>query len=412
MKKSNVFFSLFSIFLVVLGFQACTKSLENEIQFERVLALDTTIDYNNNDYPSHMQFSITGNVHNPTAALGRVLFYDEILSRNSRVSCASCHLQKNAFSDVKVASAGFAMGQTPRNSMALSNLVANEWILFWDTRASGLDEQVLMPILNHLEMGNSSLDEVIDRINTLDYYPALFQSAFGSAEITESKMAIAIREFIRALKSYESDFDAANPNVNGGWGGNNVPDFDDPAQRAGFELFGSMGCANCHNGNNLGGSSSANIGLDEVYTDNGKGGWSSDPEDIGVFKVPSLRNIALTGPYMHDGRFSSLEEVVNHYNSGVKSHPNLDWRLVDISNFDLDLDDLLLLGMDPVTIIQDSENSDPALQAFLAGERIPQRLNMSDQDKSNLIAFLNSLTDKEYVSDPRFSDPFISEEIQ
>ncbi|MFM9983729.1 MAG: cytochrome-c peroxidase [Flavobacteriales bacterium] len=412
MKKSKIYLSILAIFAVIVAIQACTKSMDDEIRYERILQLDTSIDYNNTDYPQHMQGSLNTNVSNAKAALGRVLFYDEILSRNSRVSCASCHLQQHAFSDVKAASSGFAMGQTPRNSMAISNLVMNEWVLFWDLRASNLQEQVTMPLVNHLEMGNSSLEEVIERINSLDYYPALFESAYGTSEANETTVADALRDFIRALRSYESDFDNANPEIGNGWGSENVPDLEDPAQRAGFELFGDLGCASCHSGNNIGGHSSANIGLDEVYADSGMNSWTNDPEDVGVFKVPSLRNVALTAPYMHDGRFKNLDEVLSHYSNGIKSHPNLDWRLVDLSGFDFELSDLLLAGMDPISYFEENEENDPVIEALLASERIPVRMNLSEQDKSNLIAFLESLTDKEYISDPRYSDPFVSVEIK
>lgn len=411
MKKTIVYLSLAALCGGLIGIQACTKSLNGDLVFQRVLTTDVQVDYNNSDYPAHLQNSLEQNVNNEKAALGRVLFYDEVLSKNSRVSCGSCHLQSRGFSDVKATSEGFAMGQTARNSMAISNLMMGEWGLFWDLRASGLEEQVVMPILNHIEMGNSSISEVVDRIKARDYYPPLFENAYGSSDIDESKIALALREFIRALKSYESAFDEAGPNVNNGWGSNNLPDFEDPAQRAGFELFGDLGCANCHFGNNLGGLNSANIGLDEVYTDNGMNSWTGESADIGVFKIPSLRNVELTAPYMHDGRFKTLEEVVNHYNSGIKSHPNLDWRLVDMSAFDVDVTSLLELGLDPVIFVQD-EDEDPAIEALFQNQRLPVRLNLSETDKSNLIAFLKTLTDEEFISDSRFSDPFENIEVK
>lgn len=411
MKKTIVYLTFALVSVGLIGFQACTKSLNDDLLFQRELTTDVHVDYNNSDYPAHLVNALEQDVNNAKAALGRVLFYDEVLSKNSRVSCASCHLQSNGFSDVKSTSEGFAMGQTARNSMAISNLMMGEWGLFWDLGASGLEEQVVMPILNHIEMGNSSIPEVVDRIKARDYYPPLFENAYGSSEIDETTIALALREFIRSLKSYESTFDKANPDVNNGWGTNNEPDFEDPSQRAGFVLFGKLGCANCHFGNNIGGLNSANIGLDEVYTDSGMNSWSGAPNDIGVFKIPSLRNIDLTAPYMHDGRFKTLEEVVNHYNSGIKSHPNLDWRLVDVSEFDDDLTSLLELGLDPVILVQD-EDEDPAIEALFQNQRLPIRMNLSEIDKSNLITFLKTLTDKEFISDTRFSDPFESVEVK
>ncbi|MBI3237651.1 MAG: cytochrome-c peroxidase [Flavobacteriia bacterium] len=302
-------------------------------------------------------------ITNEGVALGRVLFYDKNLSLNKHVSCASCHSQQHAFSDTKSFSTGLYGGQTTRNSMSIFNTrFSNRF--FWDQRAQGVENQVVMPIQNHLEM-DMTLDSLANRLATVNYYPQLFQNAFGSTEINADKISKALAQFVQSLVSYKSKFDKGYET--------NFVNFSQ-LERDGMNLYnsGAINCNHCHTTVNFYTNQSLVNGLDEVYADQGLGTLTGDPQDNGKFKVPSLRNIAVSGPYMHDGRFKTLEEVVEHYNSGIKAHPNLDDRL--------------------------------AADGMTGGP--PKRYNMTDYQKKSLVAFLKTLTDYEFLYDKRFSNPF------
>lgn len=324
-------------------------------------------------------------VTNHGATLGRVLFYDPQLSINNSVSCASCHEQSKAFADGFTGSIGFGGKVTPRNSMAILNAsISNN--LFWDSRVQSLPQLILEPIQNHIEMGMEDLDILTKKLAASDYYPDLFEKAYGSQEVTKNRIADAVSQFLGAMKSVDSKFDKG---IN-----NNFSNFSS-MERLGFTLFHSAknNCASCHNGSNFsapdgpggeygGGDSftidnegniidfngggtgragTTNIGLDLVTKDEGRGD--------GNFRIPSLRNVGLTAPYMHDGRFSTLAEVVEHYNSGVQAHPNLDNKF---------------------------KNEDGTIK----------RLNMTSVEKQALVAFLHTLTDESLITDQRFSNPF------
>lgn len=300
------------------------------------------------------------------ATLGRVLFYDPQLSLNNAVACASCHHQDKAFADGQKLSKGFAGKITPRNSMSIVNVGLNN-NLFWDSRLASLQVMVTHPIQNHIEMGMESMTDIEDKLQKVDYYPDLFEKAYGTQEITAEKVSNALTQFLAAMKTGKSKFDEGMTN--------NFRNYN-ALELAGQELFMSAKtkCGSCHAGINFaapdfpGGEygqpsvkGTANIGLDLNYADPGKGD--------GKFRIPSLRNIALTAPFMHDGRFETLEEVVEHYNSGVQAHHSLDHNLID-------------------------ENGQP------------QRLNLSDFEKKALVAFLHTLTDEAFIKDERFSNPF------
>ena len=308
------------------------------------------------------------------ATLGRVLFYDTRLSGNDTVACGSCHLQEHGFSDPRRLSTGLNGELTARHSMALANArYYSRGRFFWDERAATLEEQVLMPIQDTVEMG-MSLDTLEAKLAAVDFYPPLFENAFGSAEITSDRISQALAQFVRSLVSYRSKYDEAlstpSDGDRRGFGG-----FDEvftEQELVGLRLFGGAGrrgrgggrggsCARCHNGA-LQFSSPRNNGLDAVTdADNGTG--------RGRFKAPSLRNIAVRAPYMHDGRFATLREVIEHYNSGVQQHPNLDRSMR-------------------------SRNGEP------------RRLNLSEDQIDALVAFLETLTDEAFLGDPKFSDPF------
>ncbi|MCB4808473.1 cytochrome-c peroxidase [Tamlana sp. 62-3] len=319
---------------------------------------------NEDNTPNNNQITNNG------ATLGRVLFYDKNLSANNSISCASCHIQENGFSDPNPLSTGFDGNFTSRNSMGLANARFYEnGRFFWDERADSLEEQILIPIQDLVEMG-MTLPELETKLAQIDYYEVLFENAFGDSNITSNRIALAVSQFIRSMVSYQSKFDegmAQSNNIN-----NNFANFT-ASENRGKQLFLSnqTRCFDCHATNVFVGDQARNNGLDATITDEGVGGITGNNNDLGEFKVPSLRNIELTGPYMHDGRFETLEEVIEHYNSGVQNNPNLDNRLTQGNNV--------------------------------------RRLNLSDADKQALVDFLITLTDDVFINDEKFSDPFITE---
>ncbi|MCB0661607.1 MAG: c-type cytochrome [Saprospiraceae bacterium] len=314
-------------------------------------------------------------VDNKRATLGRVLFYDKNLSKNKTISCASCHKQELAFADDKAFSEGFDGELTARNSLALGSVVnfsayysseINSFGIrfFWDERAGTVAEQSKMTLGDKIEMG-MDMHEVVSRLKELEYYKPLFSMAYGSEEISEAKALAAITDFIMGMGSYDSGYDRVMSSPNGANGFN-------PAQKLGKQLYDAH-CSSCH-GFNAGRPTivTANNGLDETYTDKGVGGLNNVVSEYGVFKVPTLRNIALTAPYMHDGRFETLEEVIEHYSTGIKYHRNLSDRLKDFNN----------------------------------GQGEPRRFNFSSEEKNALKLFLETLTDQTFITDEKFSDPF------
>jgi cytochrome c peroxidase len=305
--------------------------------------------------------------YNPTtnwgATLGRVLFYDVALSANSTIACASCHHQSHAFADTGAFSTGFMGGHTGRSAMAIVNLRFSR-SFFWDLRANGLENQVIMPIENALEMGmDTSL--LVSRVISTDYYPPLFEKAFGTRIVTVQRIRYALAQFLRSMVSYRSRYDEGTTN--------NFADFtQEELDGKNYYFSGQFACNHCHSTQNFYERDPRNNGLESNPSDSGYALVTGDPADIGKFRVPTLRNIMLTAPYMHDGRFRTMEEVLEHYNSGVQSSPTLDDRLT--TN--------LTIGGPPV------------------------QMNMSAYEKQALIAFLNTLTDQSFISDPKFSDPF------
>ncbi|MEM6929557.1 MAG: cytochrome c peroxidase [Myxococcota bacterium] len=345
------------------------------------------------EWPAHFDANVVAAVDNTPndnpvtdagATLGRVLFYDTALSANRTVACGSCHLQSDGFSDPAEFSEGFEGGLTGRNSMGLANLALyRNGAAFWDERAESLEEQVLMPIQDAVEMG-LTLEELVTRVEDEAHYPALFTYAFGDATVTSDRISRALAQFVRSITSTSSRFDAGL--VVAGDVGQDFASFT-PQENRGKDLFFSPrgNCAVCHVAQ-VGGPGgppgpggarnqaiffmdvARNNGLDATTTDPGLGEVTGRMQDDGKFKSPSLRNIAVTGPYMHDGRLETLEDVVEHYDSGVQDHPNLDGRL------------------------------------RRGGQ--PQRLNLSAQERAALVAFLETLTDDVLAEDPRFADPF------
>jgi cytochrome c peroxidase len=258
-------------------------------------------------------------------ALGSKLFFDRQLSSNDRLSCAACHRPNDALSDPRRFSRGVNGAIGTRNAPALENL-AWKSSFFWDGRAAKLREQVLQPIQNPIEM-HDTLADVVAKISADNNYPRLFANAFGSPEITSDKIARALEQFLLVQVSFNSKYDRVM---------NGQTNFTAQEQR-GFELFnteydpyhGQYGadCFHCHGGVLFQSQTFANNGLDAAFYDLGRYKITKRAGDEGKFSVPSLRNVAITAPYMHDGRFRTLDEAVKHYCIGMKRSATLDPNL-------------------------------------------------------------------------------------
>lgn len=314
------------------------------------------------------------------ATLGRVLFYDVALSVNNTISCSSCHQQASGFSDPARFSTGFDGRKTRRNSMTLVNSRYYErGRMGWDERAASMEEFVLLPITDHLEMG-MDLGELETKLRKTDHYPVLFRNAFGDEIITTDRISKALAQFVRAIVSYDSKFDqgmaqAGFPEVLDG-----LPPLPNltAQEKLGQDIYFSgrkeATCQYCHGSPNLVIDTARNNGLDVVYADKGKGEVTGIASENGTFKVPTLRNIALTAPYMHDGRFQTLAEVVDHYSDNVQPHPNLHFRL---------------------STIDDGPLGSP-----------PMKLNLTQGEKDALVAFLHTFTDPGIATEEKYSNPF------
>jgi cytochrome c peroxidase len=257
--------------------------------------------------------------------LGEKLFHETALSQDGTISCASCHQENRAFSDARRFSAGVRGQSGVRHAMPLFNL-AWKSEFFWDGRAPSLRAQTLMPMQDHAEM-DETLTNIVAKLGGDTNYAARFIAAFGSPEITSEKVSLALEQFLLTLTSFDSKFDRVM---------RGEQKFTADEQR-GFELFsteydprrGQYGadCFHCHGGPLFQSQAFANNGLDADFTDIGRARVTGKDFDRGKFSVPSLRNVELTGPYMHDGRFKTLEEVVAHYVTGVRRSATLDPNL-------------------------------------------------------------------------------------
>lgn len=378
--------------IVVFGIISCNKDDNYEPIEESVLNLPATpFDYASLNLPSHfttnaggpLPTSINGTDNTPTtnpitndgATLGRVLFYDKKLSANGTIACSSCHKQDKGFSDDATLSLGFNGGATGRHSMTLINArFYQRGRFFWDERASTLEEQVLMPFQDPVEMG-MTLEQVVSKVQEQSYYTELFQKAFGSSEITSDKISKALAQFVRSIVSFSSKYDQGRTMVASP--GANFPNFT-TEENTGKNIFfqtipnGGGACFGCHTTEAFISANPGpqNNGLDATSSlDLGAGGVFNNPIFVGRFKTTSLRNIELTAPYMHDGRFATLEEVVEHYNSGIQAHPTLSPALTDANGN-------------------------------------PVQLNLTSSQKAALVAFLKTLTDNSVSTETKWSNPF------
>lgn len=370
MKAKNLILIITAAFCILLAALSCSKEDYSYNTNKRTLNLE-------GNYTYSATTSAIGK-------LGRVLFYDNALSINNSVSCGSCHKQSRAFADDSRFSLGFEHFETSRNTPPIQNLnlfsrnviftpngTAMGQALFWDGRERILENMVMQPIFNHVEMGMHNSSQVVKKVASKPYYNQLFIDAFGDGEVSMDRISTALSGFVTSISSFNTSFNNSFP-----FGPFNTAE-PTTAEERGLNLFmGKYDCSSCHDLFSPSGYSEPldnefiNIGLDAEYEDKGRGELTGKAIDNGKFRIPNLTNIALTAPYMHDGRFATLEEVLDHYSHNVTSHPNLDDRLKN-------------------------------------GAGQPKVLNITAEEKADMIAFLNTLTDMSMTTDPKFSDPFI-----
>jgi cytochrome c peroxidase len=345
--------------------------------------LSDTITDNSTAVPDLSQSHTYNAITNRLAELGRVLFYDKNLSLNNSTSCGSCHKQQHGFADNQQFSRGLMGKLSTRNTSSLINTSSfiGSTTFFWDGRAASINEAVLMPVLNQDEMHAIDLQYLPEKLNKLSYYPQLFINAFGSEEITVPRIRQALAEFINVMVSVSSRVNSVNGTALS------------PDETQGELIFrGKAKCISCHTGTDFTGYSGLaffNIGLDYEYPDKGRFYVTGNEKDKGSFKMPSLRNVGESAPYMHDGRFSTLREVIDHYDHGIKNNPHLSFHLRDIPQS-------VLQNIPPNVMIEEVDFS----------MYPPQSLNLTEVEKRQLEAYLRATSDPVLLYDPKYSDPF------
>ena len=410
MKKSSTI--LFSFILVVFAivFYSCKK--------ESYTFGQNPEDENNEPaLPAEtFNYAKKHGVNNDLATLGRVLFYDKKLSGNKTTSCGSCHKQEFAFADNTKFNRGADGQELTRNSPSIQGLKGfrvdfsdtingsfpnrtnqEEILLFWDGRQHSMADMVLNPVVNHKEMNMPDFATLIQTLNATSYYKDLFNKAYGTDDITQEKIAFAIQGFLACLNTDNKN--ATNKAIDATTFAKSQLNQDAKLtefEKAGKRLFHEKyNCAKCHdplapiattvfvpNGGYQGGSTPVvttptgekitfmfNIGLDLLSKDQGLGSITNIGGDKGVFKVPTLQNISLTAPYMHDGRFATLETVVEHYSHSIK---------------------------DTRTLAPFFRNLDGSVK----------KLNISTIERDAIVAFLKTLKNEDFLTSPMYSNPF------
>jgi len=301
--------------------------------------------------------------------LGKMLFYDKKLSEGETQACADCHRQLDGFSDTLTFSLGVEELPGKRQAMPIFNMAWHTNQFFWDGRANLLRDQALLPIQDELEM-NETLDDVIAKLSAEQTYQDQFTRAFGTAEITSEKMALAMEQFMLSIVSNDSKYDKYIA------GNAQLTESEERGRALYFQEYNPFfpddsgaDCAHCHGGDNFENDLYMNNGLDTdaEFTDIGREEVTMDAADRAKFKVPTLRNIAVTPPYMHDGRFQTLEEVINHYNEGIQESSTADQTVLNTKDTGL----------------------------FL-----------TEQDKQDLVNFLHTLTDETFLNNEEYKTPF------
>ncbi len=392
MKKQLLYISLIALSVILFSNFTSNSETKNFVFMfngdDPVLPV-VSFNYGDVDFPSHIiedtipvgyesghiDTSAFDFIEDDIATLGRVLFYDEKLSALENISCASCHNQAESFAENKVFSEGVSK-DTRRNSMQLNDIGwTSNGFFFWDMSQTDLHEMIILPLKDENEIG-ADIDDVRIKLNATTYYPALFKNAFGDEEITESRIVDALVHFISSMNTFNSKFDQE--------ASQGFPNFTD-LELEGKELF-TFTCANCHQEGSIGlgflgidpndpGSFVASdllfefpffftngLPIDPNNDDLGAGEWNNSLNHL--FKIPTLRNIDKTAPYMHDGRFETLEDVVDFYSEGVEF---IEW---------------------PPFFIP--ENG----------------FKFTSREKSALVAFMKTLTDESFLTNEKWSDPF------
>ena len=391
MKFSSIFL-LLSILIFLVSCQKENSSISFTDEEYNVVSKNLSIPIELYDYTpkvtGHMNLVIPElekklerrESHDYKATLGRVIFYDKRLSKNNEISCASCHIHSRAFTDGEKTSPGFEGIRGHRNTLALATTVGfetayggGEFFEFgpgipfgWTETTATMDEQSRLAITSEIEMG-MSIKELLDKLGDDPTYKILFQKAHGYDQIDEHGILSGLRSFINSISTVNTKFDTGLAMVEGNTS-QDFPNFSESENR-GKGLF-NVHCGSCHGMDHTFFTSPAsNNGLEKIYKDKGKGGITGSIYDMGMFKVPFLRNIMLTAPYMHDGRFATIDEVIDHYSHGIVDHENLGFQLRDRNGG-------------------------------------PTRFNFTASEKSALIDYLLTLTDESVITDTKFSDPF------
>jgi cytochrome c peroxidase len=398
MTKTQISFAAIFILLIVLI--SCSKSDTNtpvvvdpytaiKAAFGANIDPANLANYANQPKPTYLNPAKdnTGSnvITNAKATLGRVLFYDKNLSIDNSISCGSCHKQEFAFSDTAVTSKGVAFGLTARHSMRLINSrFAGETKFFWDERAATLEAQTTMPIQDHAEMGFSgqsgrpALNNLLVKLQALNYYNELFKFVYGDVTVTEARMQECLAQFLRSIQSFDSKYDAGRAQVNND--NQNFPNFTTnendgknlfltaPVFNAqGTRISGGLGCNGCHN--------APEFDIDPNTRNNGIiGVINSTATDLTVTRAPSLRDLLNTsgvqnGPMMHTGALLSIQAVVGHYN-----------------------------------IIPTTGNTN--LDARLRPNGVGQKLVLTTQETINVTQFLKTLSGTNVYTDRKWGNPF------
>jgi cytochrome c peroxidase len=392
--KNQIILSLLALF----GLASCSNNSDDnyeevttypfvEAEFGSSIDLENLANYANQAVPTYItKNNAQGNIiSDKGATLGRVLFYDKKLSSNNTISCSNCHIQANAFGDVAVASQG-VNGTTGRHSMRLINVrFANEAKFFWDERAINLEAQTSMPIKDHGEMGFSgqngdqSFSDLIVKLNAVGYYRELFKFAYGTEEITETKIQTALSQFIRSIQSFDSKYDvgrALAPNDGAQFANFTAQEnqgkslFLTPPtfNASGVRTSGGLGCAGCHR--------APEFDIDPNSRNNGIiGNINGIGIDVTNTRAPSLRDLVkldgtTNGPMMHTGVITTLQQAIGHYGT--------------------------------INIAPGNNNLDPRLRPGGVG----QQLNLTNTEVDAVIAFLRTLSGSDVYTNPKWSNPF------
>lgn len=353
---------LFLLFLVIVFFLSCKKEMYVHEPIPYQLKIPSH--FPAMEIPEDNPMTVQG------VELGRHLFYEKKLSGDNTMSCGSCHAPSNAFSDPNQFSTGIDGIQGSRNSMALINLGWNKFF-FWDGRSKTLEEQILMPVRDPIEM-HEKWPNAMKKLQLDENYRKRFFAAFRTSVVDSINASKAIAQFLRTLISGNSKFDVMYKYEN------NLPLSSSEQETynsitvsewGGYDLFKSLNgadCFHCHNGPLMQVQKFSNNGLDATFTDLGRGAVTGNAIDNGKFKVPTLRNIEFSAPYMHDGRLATLDDVIDHYSHFIQISPTID-PLIEFAN--------------------------------------QGGVQLDVQEKSLIKQFLLTLSDEEFINNPAFKEP-------